>query len=65
MANSWNTITRGMHVEIKNEGTDVWTVLDRHPQRGCWWLHRWVDGKWSTTHAHYSQLNQVPVKAGV
>ena len=38
----------------------VWTVLDRHPERGHWWLHRRDSlGAWVTTFARYSQLEQV------
>jgi hypothetical protein len=59
-------IQRGMHVEILDSGSaDVWTVLDRHPDKGCWWLHRWDGAQWKSTYANYRQLNQVPVTAGV
>ena len=51
---------RGMRVQIKNGGTEVWTLLEKHPDRGTWWLHRRNDaGEWQTTHALYTKLNQV------
>lgn len=61
MADSWKSIARGMHVQVKGED-GVWTVLDRHPDKGYWWLHRWSGDKWETTHAHYSALLQILVK---
>jgi len=37
-----------------------WTVLDRHPTHGHWWLHRRDElGAWVTTFARYNQLLQV------
>jgi hypothetical protein len=65
---SINTITRdsiparkvhaGMHVKLSDDGP-VWTVLDRHPVKGHWWLHRWEDKDWVTTSARYSAMRQV------
>jgi len=53
----------GMTVVFKGpypEHTPRWTVLDRHPTRGHWWLHRRDGlGAWVTTFARYSQLEQV------
>lgn len=52
----------GMRVIFKGgEPNPVeWTVLDRHPTPGHWWLHRRDDlGAWVTTFARYSQLEQV------
>ena len=51
----------GMTVVFKGETDGVqWQVLDRHPTRGHWWLHRRDPlGAWVTTFARYSQLEQV------
>ena len=53
----------GMRVVFKGDWdseTVVWTVLDRHPLRGHWWLHRRdALGAWVTTFARYNQLLQV------
>jgi len=57
-------IQRGMKVQIgrrtNKTPADVWTVLERHPEKGHWWLHRRNDaGEWQTTFARFSELNQV------
>lgn len=53
----------GMTVAFKGDWdseTVLWTVLDRHPLPGHWWLHRRDElGTWCTTFARYSQLVQV------
>jgi len=53
----------GMSVIFKGEDYStavVWTVLDRHPAKGHWWLHRRDPlGVWVTTFARYSQLEQI------
>lgn len=53
----------GMTVAFKgtwDSETVLWTVLDRHPTRGHWWLHRRDElGVWVTTFARYTQLVQV------
>ena len=53
----------GMRVIFKGDdpaGAVEWTVLDRHPSHGHWWLHRRDDlGTWVTTFARYSQLLQI------
>lgn len=53
----------GMRVVFKgtwDNETVIWTVLDRHPLHGHWWLHRRDDlGAWVTTCARYSHLLQV------
>jgi len=52
----------GMRVVFKGESPDPveWTVLDRHPTHGHWWLHRRdALGAWVTTFARYNQLLQV------
>lgn len=52
----------GMAVQFKGDNPDAvtWEVLDRHPTRAHWWLHRRDDmGVWVTTFARYSQLVQV------
>ena len=48
----------GMRVHIKGS-QDEWTVLDRHPDIGYWWLHRWIGSEWQTHYAHYRQLLQI------
>jgi len=51
-----------MRVVFAGQGGEgvVWTVLDRHPLRGHWWLHRRDSlGAWVTTFARYTQLEQV------
>lgn len=38
----------------------VWTVLDRHPQKGMWWIHRRnAEGKWITSSARHNEMKQV------
>jgi hypothetical protein len=37
-----------------------WEVLDKHPGRAYWWLHRWnAAGEWETTCAHQNDLHRV------
>lgn len=48
----------GMHVKLSDDGP-VWTVLDRHPVKGSWWLHRWEDEQWITTSSRYQAMRQV------
>jgi len=49
----------GMTVVFKG-GEVHWTVLDLHPVRAHWWLHRRdALGTWVTTFARYSDLEQV------
>lgn len=54
---------RGMRVIFKGDSSVPpveWTVLDRHPEKGHWWVHRRDDlGTWVTNFARYSQLEQV------
>ena len=68
--NSSNTKTRTAPVPARGKlhgmkvvfrGGDVqWHILDRHPARGHWWLHRRdALGAWVTTFARYSDLEQV------
>lgn len=53
----------GMTVVFKGPdplGAVRWTILDRHPEKGHWWLKRRDGlGQWVTTFARYSQLEQV------
>jgi len=52
----------GMRVVFTGPEPDPveWTVLDRHPEKGHWWLHRRDPlGQWVTTFARYSQLQQI------
>jgi hypothetical protein len=59
-------VQRGMHVRL-SPGGPLWTVLERHPIVGHWWLHRHtvevIDGehtqRWITTSARYSAMEQV------
>lgn len=49
----------GMTVTIKGE-TGTWSVLNRHPKPGYWWVHRWTDKEeWQTAAAHYRSMEQV------
>jgi len=49
----------GMTVVFRG-GDVTWTVLDRHPTGGHWWLHRRdALGVWVTTFARYTDLEQV------
>lgn len=49
-------VFRGPHPETAVR----WTVLDHHPAKGHWWLHRRDElGQWCTTFARYSDLEQV------
>lgn len=56
-------VRRGMKVRIGRHTNDsptaVWIVLDRHPDKGHWWLHRWDAGQWQSTSARYTELTQV------
>lgn len=37
-----------------------WEVLDRHPDRGYWWLHRRnANGDWETSYSHQDDLHRV------
>jgi hypothetical protein len=37
-----------------------WEVLDKHPDRGYWWLHRRnASGDWETTYSHQNNLHRV------
>jgi hypothetical protein len=52
----------GMRVVFKGGSANPveWTVLDRHPMNGHWWLHRRdALGTWVTTFARYNQLLQI------
>jgi hypothetical protein len=49
---------RGMRVEVKGDPIP-WTILDHHPARGCWWLHRWIGDTWEYIVALYTEMNQV------
>ena len=52
-------VQRGMHVRLSPNGP-LWTVLDRHPIVGHWWVHRRdADNEWVTTSARYSAMEQV------
>lgn len=52
-------VQRGMQVTVAGDYR-VWSVLERHPKTGWWWLHRRTTaGEWETTEAHYKQLTQI------
>lgn len=55
-------VQRGMTVILPDSDAPEteWHVLERHPQRGCWWLHRRDNaGEWVTTHARFSEMVQI------
>jgi len=37
-----------------------WEVLDKHPTRSHWWLHRWnAAGDWETTYHHQDSMHRI------
>lgn len=59
MALAAKDIKPGMTVIIHRSVSGQWEVLDKHPQRAHWWLHRWIGDKWETTYEHQDQLHRV------
>lgn len=54
-------IKPGMLVRAGSAGSEiVWTVLDKAPQPGHWWLHRYDEfGEWKATSYHRYELGIV------
>lgn len=56
-------IKHGMKVRtwsLEPDGFTEWEVLDRAPQPGQWWLHRWDEnGEWQTTCCHRYNFSAV------
>ena len=55
-------IKPGMLVRAGSVGSDIiWTVLDKAPQPGHWWLHRTdeVTGEWKATSYHRYEIGLV------
>ena len=55
-------IKPGMAVvcNLSGDSAGQWELLDKHPNRGWWWLHRWTrDGEWETTSEHQDYLHRV------
>lgn len=49
----------GMIVAIRGVAGQ-WEVLDKHPTRSHWWLHRWTAaGAWETTYQHQDSLHRI------
>lgn len=56
-------IKHGMTVRtwsLEPEGFTEWEVLERGPQNGQWWLHRWTpEGEWQTICSHRYNFEKV------
>lgn len=52
-------IKHGMIVAVKGR-PGQWEVLDKHPDRAHWWLHRRnATGDWETTYEHQDYLHRI------
>jgi hypothetical protein len=59
MALAAKDIKHGMAVAIKGQ-SGQWEILDRHPQKAHWWLHRRnAAGDWETSYEHQDYLHRV------